>query len=301
MKVRRLGLVLAGVGMLTVGAVQGPATATSAGSRTLASSDPCSNWIVWTDTANNALEADVTAAKPPQVVQQFQVAQFVPVRAMSTWYMSTTRRGEQYSYGLLLQGGNLYRHSTITPVGSRARVTATKLGGGWTSFKAIATSNYTDPPGPSHAYLYGLNTNGNLYRYAPNGIGYKAYGVFGGFKSFKTMAMISQAPTYDTLLMTTTAGALYTIHIPVTAKAKPVVKLIRKSGWSSFESLLVEHCSANFGSVVVGIDHNTDSGYQYIFSKANGTATAITSYGKIPVVFNGGVHASRTAAWLYGE
>jgi hypothetical protein len=296
MKVRRLGLVLAGVGMFIGVAVQGSATAAPAGQRA-ASSVSCENWIVWADGPHTAMEAVVTASKPPRLMQQFQIPQFVPVRAMSTWYLTTTRRGEQYSYGLLLQGGNLYRHSTV---GSK-RLTTTKLGGGWTSFKAIATSNYTDPPGPTHAYLYGLNTNGNLYRYAPSGVSYKAYGVFGGFKSFKTMAMISQQPAYDTLLMTTTAGALYTIHIPTTAKAKPVVKLIRKSGWSSFESLLVEHCGPNFGSVVVGIDHNTDSGYQYAFSKANGTATAITSYGKIPVVFNGGVHASSTAFWLNGE
>ncbi|MEI8413079.1 MULTISPECIES: hypothetical protein [unclassified Kribbella] len=246
-------------------------------------------------------EADILAARPPRVWDRYQLAQFVPVRAMSTWYMSTTRQGEQYSYGMLLQGGNLYRHSTITPPGSRARVTATKLGGGWTSFKSIATSNYTDPLGRKHSFLYGLNTNGNLYRYAANGTGYKAYGSFGGFKSFKAMAMISQQPTYDTLLMTTTAGALYTIHIPTTATAKPVVKLIRRSGWSSFESLLIEHCGNNYGSVVVGIDHNTDSGYQYAFSRANGTATAITSYGRIPVAFTSAVHASRTNAWLDGE
>lgn len=296
MDVRRLGSVLAVVGALVAGGLPGRAQAA------LPSSVPCINRIVWTDSANAAREADILAAKPPRMlVGVYQVAQFVPVRAMSTWYMSTTRRGEQYSYGLLLQGGNLYRHSTITPDDSRARVTATKLGGGWTSFKAIATSNFDEPVGAKHAFLYGLNTNGILYRYAANGTGYKAYGSFGGFKSFKTMAVISQRSTYDTLLMTTTAGALYTIHIPTTASARPVVKVIRKSGWSSFESLLIEHCGNNNGTVVVGIDHNTDSGYQYVFSRANGTATTITSYGKVPVPFPGTAHASRTNSWLYGE
>ncbi|WP_432880937.1 hypothetical protein ACQPYH_36285 [Kribbella sp. CA-245084] len=149
---------------------------------------------------------------------------------MSTWYMTFSRSGVQYSYGLLLQGGNLYRHSTTTPVSGTHRVTATKLGSGWTSFKAIATSNYGAPAKPTHAFLYGLNSNGNLYRYAANGTGYRSFGSFGGFKSFKTMAVLSETQTYDTLLMTTTAGALYTIHIPVTATAKPVVKMIRPSG-----------------------------------------------------------------------
>lgn len=78
-------------------------------------------------------------------------------------------------------------------------------------------------------------------------------------------------------------------------------KVIRKSGWSSFESLVVEHCGNYRGSVVVGIDHNADSAYQYVFGKANGTATTITSYGKIAIAFPGTVHASRTSAWLDGE
>ncbi|WP_433161525.1 hypothetical protein [Kribbella sp. CA-247076] len=254
--------------------------------------------MVWTDLANDAHEADITARRPPGVDQYF-LADFVSVRAMSTWYMSVTRSGAQYSYGLLLQGGNLYRHSTLT--GTR-RVTATKLGSGWTSFKSIATSRYGAPaPAPAHAFLYGLNSNGNLYRYAANGTGYRSYGVFGGFKSFKTMAVISELRAYDTLLMTTTAGALYSIRIPVTATAKPVVRMIRSGGWSSFESLLVDRCGSNGASVVVGIDHNTDSGYQYGVSRMNGTATAIVSYGKVPVVFNGVTHASRTDSQLEGD
>jgi hypothetical protein len=301
MKLQRLVLALAGLGLCAAAAAPGPALGTgSTPSRAVnaASAIPCSNYVVWTDTASNALEADITARRPPTVDQYF-LADFVSTRSMSTWYMSVSRSGAQYSYGLLLQGGNLYRHATFT--GTR-RVTATKLGGGWTSFKSITTSRYGAPaPLPAHAFLYGLNSNGNLYRYAPNGTGYRSFGSFGGFKSFKTMAVISEMQTYDTLLMTTTAGALYTVRIPVTATAKPVVKLIRKSGWSSFESLLVEHCGTNGASVVVGIDHNTDSGYQYGLSKANGTATAIVAYGKVPVVFNGVTHASRTTYQLTGE
>ena len=143
MSMRRLGLVLGGVGVLVASWSPGSAQAA------VAESVPCINRTVWTDSANAVQEADILAAKPPRVWDRYQLADFVPVRAMSTWYMSTTRQGEQYSYGLLLQGGNLYRHSTITPPGSRARVTATKLGGGWTSFKAIATANYADPLGRS--------------------------------------------------------------------------------------------------------------------------------------------------------
>ncbi|GAA1580158.1 hypothetical protein GCM10009789_37430 [Kribbella sancticallisti] len=115
--------------------------------------------------------------------------------------------------------------------------------------------------------------------------------------------MISETATYDTLLMTTNAGALWTAHIPIAAGAKPVMKLIRSSGWSAYESLVVQGCGSRGGSLVVGVDHNTQAGYLYAMSKANGTATAIVSYGKIPAVFNGVDHVSLTTHYdqLVGE
>ncbi|MET9313682.1 hypothetical protein ABZX12_17835 [Kribbella sp. NPDC003505] len=89
--------------------------------------------------------------------------------------------------------------------------------------------------------------------------------------------MISEERTYDTLLMTTTAGALYTIHIPITAGAKPVVKLVRKSGWTAFESLAVDKCGVNRPTVIVAVDHDTQAGYLDGISKFDGTATAMVS------------------------
>ncbi|MEV8375354.1 hypothetical protein AB0P21_21650 [Kribbella sp. NPDC056861] len=303
MKLQRLALTMVAISLFAATAAPGPALAavrpnSSSTSTAQAAAVPCVNRIIWPDAANFVAEIETTAGKPPRLTDSYGLGTFVPNRSMTTWYITQSRSGTQYSYGLLLQGANLYRHTTFT--GTIRTTTTTKLGTGWLSFKSIATSRHTYP-GPQHAYLYGLNNNGNLYRYAANGAGYKAFGSFGGFKSFKTMAVISETATYDTLLMTTTAGALYTIHIPVSAKAKPVVKLIRKSGWSSFESLHVEHCGWDGNSVVVGIDNNTDSGYQYHFTKANGTATAITSYGKVPAVFNGATAASRTMNELIGE
>ena len=124
-----------------------------------------------------------------------------------------------------------------------------------------------------------------------------------GFRGFKAMTVLSETATYDTLLMTTNAGALYSVHIPVTATAKPVLKLIRSTGWSAYESLVVQGCGARGGSLVVGVDHDTQAGYLYAMSKANGAATAITSYGKIPSVFNGVNHVSLTLHYdqLVGE
>ena len=312
MKLQRLAVAVAGAGMLAATAASGPAIATTQGDPTpswaqkvanakesaekksaSAVAEACIQSVVWPTAASTVGAADVTAAKPPRAVQ-YEPLNFVESRYTATWYGATNASGTQdFAYGVFLQDGNLMRHTTTFPEDGAPRATTAKIGAGWASFKSIATSNY-QVAAPAHAYLYGLNTNGKLYRYAKSGTGYKNLGNFGGFASFKAMTVISEMPTYDTLLMTTKAGALYTIHIPITAAAKPVVKLIQGSGWSAFESLVTQRCGLRGGTLVVGVDHDTDTGVQYAFSKANGKATAITSYGKIPTVFDGINHASLT-------
>jgi len=321
MKLQRLALAAAGVGMLTATALSGPAVATGqadptpswlaksalskrlSAKATSAAAEPCVESVGWTTATPTAEGVDITPGKPPKASPPYDSFNFVATRASATWYFAANASLTQfYFYGLFLQGGNLYRHTTYVPETGLPKPTFKKVGSGWTSFKSIATSNYSVAQ-PRHAYLYGLNTDGNLYRYAQIGGGFKSLGKFGGFRGFKAMTVISESATYDTLLMTTNAGALYTIRIPITATAKPVVKLIRSTGWSAYESLVVQGCGTRGGSLVLGVDHDTDSGYQYAFSKANGTATAITSYGKVPVVFNGVNHMSLTTHYdqLVGE
>jgi hypothetical protein len=321
MKLQRLALALAGVGMLAAtAAASGPAVAAGqadpkpslftkaanpkqqAAMKATSTAAACVNWVGW-PTATNTVEAvDVTAGRPPTALA-YEPFNFVATRYSATWYAAQNASATQFFfYGLFLQGGNLYRHTTYLSETAAPRPTFTRIGSGWTYFKSIATSNYSVAL-PRHAYLYGLNTNGSLYRYAQVSGGFRSLGSFAGFRGFKAMTVISETATYDTLLMTTNAGALYTIRIPVTASAKPVVKLIRSSGWSAFESLVVQGCGTRGGSLVVGVDHETDSGYQYAMSKANGTATAITSYGKIPAAFTGINHVSFTSHYdqLVGE
>ena len=72
------------------------------------------------------------------------------------------------------------------------------------------------------------------------------------------MALISKSKTYDTFLANTRGGALYTIHIPMTAPMKPVVKLVRRSTWQGFEAMLAQNCGK--GTALVGIDKDTRSG-----------------------------------------
>ncbi|MFI5711751.1 hypothetical protein [Kribbella sp. NPDC051620] len=318
MKLQRLALAMAGVGMLAAAAASGPAIAATQGEPTpswakaaagkpsakaaTAVAEPCISSVAWSTAANVMEAVDVTAAKPPRSAQ-YPPFTFLPTRTSATWYAAANASGTQfYYYGLYLLGGSLYRHTTVLPESGDPKPTSTKIGTGWGNMTTIATSNYSNFA-PRHANLYGLNTNGSVYRYVKNGVGYKSFGSFPGFKSFKAMTVISETATYDTLLMTTKAGALYTIRIPLAAGSKPVVKLIRSTGFAAYESLVVQGCGENGGSLVVGVDHDTDAGYQYAFGKAKGTATAITSYGKIPAVFNGLSHVSLTTHYdqLIGE
>ncbi|MGW7686295.1 hypothetical protein ACWGID_36460 [Kribbella sp. NPDC054772] len=271
-----------------------------------AAGEPCISDVMSPTVTGTSQE---TLAMPGRQVQAFQDTPFklAGSRANTTWYGAVNAVGTQvyYYYGLLLQGGNLYRHTTYVRDGGDTFTwspTFKKVGSGWTSFKLIATSNFS-VAAPRHAYLYGLNTNGSLYRYQIVGAGFRALGPIPGFRGFKTVTVISETATYDTLLMTTNAGALWTARIPVAAGAKPVMKLIRSSGWSAYESLVVQGCGTRGGSLLVAVDNDTQSGYQFALSKTNGTATAITAYGKVPAVFNVASHAAITTHYnqLTGE
>ncbi|MFD7160529.1 hypothetical protein ACFV9C_38495 [Kribbella sp. NPDC059898] len=318
MKLQRCALALAGAGLFAAAAASVPAAATGQAdpkpyfpSRTVqpnkakaATAEPCESAVGVPTAAGTMQEIYVLPGRHPQA-DVYEPYKFVGTRADATWYGAVNNAGTQfYYYGLLLQGGNLYRHTTYMPNNetSAPRPPFKKVGPGWTSFKSIATSNFS-VAAPRHAYLYGLNTNGSLYRYQMVGAGFRSLGAIAGFKGFKTMTVISETAAYDTLLMTTNAGALWTAHIPVAAGAKPVMKLIRSSGWSAYESLVVQSCGTRGGSLVVAVDNDTQSGYQFAMSKANGSATAITSYGKVPAVFNGVSHVSLTTHYdqLVGE
>jgi hypothetical protein len=299
MKLQRLAIALASAGLLTATSLSGPAVAADPApspkdriakatqqQSTKAAADACISLIGWVTPTGIMRHVDVEATKPPTVFQWNDV-KFVGTRAAGTWYLVPSGPGNSYYYyGLFLQGGNLYRHKTMVDPRGAMTPKATKVGSGWSSFKTIATSDHTFT-GPRHAYLYGLNTNGSLYRYAQIGTAVKPLGSFAGFKSFKAMTVVSETATYDTLLMTTTSGALYTVRIPIAATTKPVLKLIRSTGFAQYEALTVQSCGARGGSLINAIDHDTNTGYEYAFSKFTGTATAMTTIGKIPAVFNG--------------
>jgi hypothetical protein len=316
MGLKRIVLALTGAGLLAAAVGSVPAAASGQADpkphfsnktvgaqsvKTLAASE-CGSWIGVANAAGTIQEIDAIPVGRHSTAYAFEPDPFVATRADSTWYLASNASGSQIWWsGLLLQGANLYRHTTyVTSAGLRP--TFKKVGTGWTSFKSIATSNYSYAK-PRHSYLYGLNTNGSLYRYQDLGTGFRSLGPLPGFRSFKAMTVISETATYDTLLMTTKAGALYTVRIPIAAGAKPVLKLIRSTGFAQYESLVVHGCGTRGGSLVVGVDHDAQTATQYAMSKMNGAATAITSYGPVPATFDGVSHVALTTYYdqLVGE
>ena len=99
----------------------------------------------------------------------------------------------------------------------------------------------------------------------------------------------SRTSTYDTLLVNTRGGALYTVRVPLSSPMKPVVKVVRTSTWQGFETLNANRCG-QYGSLLLGIDKDTKSAHLYAVGHANGTATPA------PVVTSTSVAGSRSRA-----
>ncbi|MEU4603154.1 hypothetical protein AB0F43_09265 [Kribbella sp. NPDC023972] len=170
--------------------------------------------------------------------------------------------------------------------------TATRIGGGWGSFVALEEAEYQGPTeaGISRWHTYGLRGDGVLFRWTIDSKGVWRNRVSApGFAAVKSMALISKSRTYDTFLANTRSGALYTIHLPTTAPLQPIVKLVRRSTWQGFEALLAQKCGQS-GTLLLGIDRDTQSGYLYAVSRANGLSTVIQSRGKVPLSFPTAIH-----------
>ncbi len=282
---RRASL-LAGLAVLSTAAVLPVLPAAATIGRTAA---PCVMDVSSVTAAGDIDSSQVYANTPPDTVSTTVKRVFRPgaVRLSSTWDYTVTPASEGVGTGLVVQGSTLYSASyTIggpTP-GSRA----TAIGGGWGAYRVIEKSFYQRGSGYPvlRRQLYGLRDDGVLSRWSGGAAGtWRAQGSAGGFVSVKTMALISQTPTYDTFLANTRGGALYTIHIPVSSPMKPVVKRVRSSTWQGFEHLVAETCGTQ-GTLLAGIDKATGSAHLYALSHATGATTVIQPIGKLPGTFN---------------
>ncbi|GAA1107519.1 hypothetical protein GCM10009630_00460 [Kribbella jejuensis] len=168
-----------------------------------------------------------------------------------------------------------------------------RIGGGWGNFTMVEEAEYQGPTqaGISRWTVYGLRNDGVLFRWTVSSKGvWRSAGSAAGFAAVKSMALVSKAATYDTFVANTRGGALYTIHIPTSSPMKPVVKQVRSRTWQGFETLLTQKCGV-YGTVLLGIDKDTDTAYLYAVGRFTGTSTVIQSLGKVPAAFADNVYA----------
>jgi len=138
---------------------------------------------------------------------------------------------------------------------------------------------------PSRTLLYAQQTNGTMYRWVADNGGWRSTGGVGGLSTVKSMALISRTATYETFIANTRAGTLVTVTWPTSYLSVPKSAVVRSSTWQGFEQLIATNCGAN-GTLLLGIDRDTKSGYLYAVGHAAGGSTVIKSLGKVPMTFS---------------
>ncbi|GAA1581245.1 hypothetical protein GCM10009789_38890 [Kribbella sancticallisti] len=265
--------------MLGAAAFGTPAQATST-----ATNVACSLGAGSVTAAGAQTSSQVTAGAPPtKSTGQSVAGVYQPgnVRVTSSYTTEPNISGADIA-GWVIQGGSLYRHTYWVTGGGDIDPSVPnsfkRVGGGWTSFIALETSAY-EGQNRLRATAYGLRNDGTMFRWNNSAPSWRATGSAAGFSSIKSMALISKTYTYDTFLANTRGGALYTIRIPAASPMKPIVTKVRSSGWQSFEKLIASKCG-QYGTLLLGIDKDTKSGFLYAVGHANGASTVINPLGK---------------------
>lgn len=309
LSMRRVALTMAGLSLaaaaavpLTAGATApgpdsfraaGKAAATLPTTAAQAATTACGVAVGAVNATGTAGGYHITATKPPTVANLSQYKLF-GVRASSTWYEESDRSTDAY-YGMILQGANLYAAATIyTGTATTPTVRATKLGTGWSGFSHITDSNYVYGAN-QHYFLYGLHANGSIYRYKMSPTP-KAYGSAPGFSSVRAMTLIAETATYDTLLVTTRGGQLYTVRIPVTAPMKPIVTQVRATGFGGYDELVAQRCGAT-STLLTAFDHDTNLATVFAVGHTTGPTTPIRSFGSFKATFGANVNFLLTGAY----
>ena len=197
--------------------------------------------------------------------------------------------GKTTRTGKVVWGSGYLMQSTYT-IGADGKLVGkpvfTRIGNGWggrfliqAQYKASATSK------PTRTMLYSQDQYGKFGRWTDVGKGFRNTGYVTGMSSMKSFALIATTPTYDTFLANNRAGALYTVKIPTSTPLKPIITPVRTASWQGFEQLIAAPCGKT-GSILLGIDKDTDTGYLYAVGHANGTKTVIKGLGKVPLTFS---------------
>ncbi|WP_238173771.1 hypothetical protein [Kribbella speibonae] len=210
-----------------------------------------------------------------------------PVRLSGSAFAVPDSGGDDVVESQVIIGAALFR-SVYTFIEGRLDTASIRLLpdnlGDYSDIVALEEVRYREGTVP-RTTTYGLRSDGLLLRWTTSSAGRDITGVAPGFASVKAMVPISKTRTYDTFLANTRGGALYTIHIPTTSPMKPVVKPVRTRTWQGFEFLLARKCGQQ-GTLLLGIDKDTQSAHLYAVGHANGTATVIQGLGKVPGTFS---------------
>jgi hypothetical protein len=296
---------VAGLSLVTGAAAAGQATADVQGkpdpthSRGLAQGSAQAKAVsaacetdVGTITADAKNSAYGITATRPLGVHKYTPYKLFPGRASSSWYYWEPSASLYYWAGFVLQGGSLlaaaethYNNSDTPTVSSK------NLGGGYGGFTTLTSAKYwvqgTTKP---HMFLYGLHTNGSLYRYRVNGPTGPVVGAghAAGYQGFKAITVIATTPTYDTLLATTKAGALWTIHLPVTGTFKGTLKAVRASGFKPYDQLVAQRCGN--ATMLSAFNNTANTVTVYAMGKAVGSKTVVNTIGTAPATNDALVH-----------
>ncbi|WP_433019928.1 hypothetical protein [Kribbella sp. CA-294648] len=317
MRIRRFALAVAGLSLVTGAVAANQATAEVQGkpqpragvlgestAKALAAGACAVDVGAVTATGQNG-GYTITATKPVKA-SPFKPYKLFGVRASSTWFGWAGSGTTQYYSGLVLVSGSLYAtaESYKTPT-SAPVVSSKRLGSGWSSFTSLASSRYASSTGVvGPMFLYGLNTNGTLYRYHIRGTTgpVAAAGSAAGYKSFRSITTISETATYDTLLGVTKAGGIYTIRLPKTQVLKGTLKAVRTTGFGAYHQLVAERCGNNGGTLLTGFNNTANTATVYALSRANGAQTIVNTIGSVALPQDGTVHMRYTAnTQLIGE
>jgi hypothetical protein len=256
----------------------------------------CSLYLGSITAHGNYVDQVLSAASPPAASERRvgpQVAKPGDTKASATWEYSYDSHDGIVDRGYAIYGTWLYSTLIARPPGGPWWGQG-NIQDGMGDFTQLARSGYPKGADPSREYLYGLRGD-VLFRWKMDKVnGFQPLGSYPGFAAVKTMTLISQTATYDTLLATTRAGALYTIRIPVTSPMKPVVKVVRSATWQGFEAIVAEKCGTQ-STLLAAIDRDSGSAYLYAVSHANGTATVIQNLGKVPGTFDDPIYFLRTS------
>ncbi|MFI6674448.1 hypothetical protein [Kribbella sp. NPDC050470] len=289
---KTVGLASAGVLALGLGLAAG-AQAQAQPADTSATSAACALRL-GSVTANGAHTSRMINATAPITIGGVRGTAnvFTPgqVQHTTTFVGTPLLSGESRS-GLTVLGGAL--HSSSYVVDGQSQIDPhypknnLRIGGGWSNYRWVEQSVHrpADAGSPSRTTLYGQKTDGTVLRWIADGTRWRLSGGAGGLSTVKSMTLISRTDTYETFLANTRAGGLLTVRWPTRYLGVPKGTAVRDATWQGFEQLIATKCGVN-GTLLLGIDRDTKSGYLYAVGHANGRNTVIKGLGKVPMTFS---------------